>query len=1193
MGNQLILVPPRSGGLALHSRAAGLSAHAACKRQTVPARQPRTAPVQPRLLVGPADDPFEREAERTADVVTANGRTGAASVFGGQPLAGSLLRFAQRAPDSKVTDRRGPDKKDEDEKPRKALRSPTPAGGTAVVPAGIEAGLSAMTGGGTPLAEPLRSLFEPRFGLDFSDVRIHTGPEAHGAASELGARAFTVGEHIFFGAGEYQPATTAGQHLLAHELTHTIQQKPGAARAARLLSSAQRVQRAEGEDDGILGTIRGYVTRDFPPWDLITLIIGYDPILERPVKGSTRDWMRAAMKLAPDGEALFEKLDKDGKIDAVAKWWDAEVAKLDLSYAGIVALFAKAWDAVSVTDVFDPLDAWETKIKPIFVPVVQRVWSFIKAVAAKVLQVVRDLVVQKLGDWAKQQRGYPLLTMVLGRDPVTGEAVTPTLKGVIFAVLDLVDGGDKIKENLEKSKAIEKAAAWFKTEAKKLDLTWEGIKLLFAQAWDAFQVADLLNPKLLLEKMWGIFGPSVLRLLTFVTAVGRKVLEFIFEGAMLLAGPIGLQIVGIVRKIGRSFNRIIDDPVAFVGHLVSAVKKGIQLFAKNIWEHLKTGLINWLVGTLEGAGLVLPKVWDLKGILDLVLQILGISYAKIRVKLVKVLGEKTVSLLETAFAFLKTLVTEGPAAAWKEIVAAIGSLWDMVIGGVQDWAVTKIVTAAVTKLATMLNPAGAVIQAIIATYNTIAFFIERIKQIADFVEAVVDSIANVAEGKIAQAAAWVEKAMGRTIPVILGFLARLIGLGDVSGAVKKIITGIQEKVDKGIDAVIAWIVEKAKSLWGSVKDATGKLVEWWKAKTAFQSVDGEKHTLAFEGTEATADLVVRSSPQKMAAFFSRWAAGIEDIKNTTKQKRQQQALVDAKAKYESIKILQKGLALKPAPGADDSQRQKKADALSEELTTLGAFLGLQDIGPNLPFPPPVLPHFTSGVRASSFRATFLSKAVLDTGSETSEASQPESWDIIRANNLSAKAGWVRMHLLPAGLGGKATDSNLVPARGTQTNLVFYREVERPAQLALSGSGADKEAMIWYEAEVSFHPKSETHGSGFPRSIAMSWGGYGDEKGVWKEKPRAKARSYSQGQTVPSLDEFSGRLKINLEGRTRLGSVFGISELYSRRIVELRPMSGFAHAEDFLARVSEYNPDLAKQIAKTAKSPALVTYTMDV
>jgi Domain of unknown function (DUF4157) len=794
-------------------------------RAALPVSALRT--LQPKLEIGAANDPFEREADATADAVMSKD---ASPRIGIGSIAASLMRFVRRA----VGKTEPPAKKDEDERKKVVQKDSARMGGEpSMVPAGIESSIDSMSAsGGAPLHGGVRALFEPRFGYDFSDVRVHTGEGASGAAMALGARAFTVGDHIFFGRGEYQPASPQGQRLIAHELTHTIQQKPAAARASRTLARApalpvssvgtqaapKRVQRLLDDiKASIRGKVREFIVRDFPPWDLITLVIGWDPIQDKTVKGATRDWIRAAMKLAPDGEALFARLDQEGKIDAIAKWWDGEVAKLDLTYNSIVALANRAWEAASAGDVFNPSNAWNEKFKPIFEPTIKRVWAFIKEVGSKVLAVIKEVVLGSLAAWAREQKGYPLLTFILGKDPVTGDEVKRTAKGLIFAVLDLVPGGEPIKENLEKSKTIEKAAAWFSQEVKQLDLTWDGIKALFKQAWDAFKVADLLNPKLLFEKMWGIFGPPVMRLLKFLLAVAKKILELIFEGAMLIAGPIGLQIAGIVKKAGAAFDTIVKDPVAFVGHLVDAVKKGIQQFAKNIWDHLKTGLIEWLVGTLEGAGLVLPKVWDLKGILDLVLQILGISYAKVRAKLVKVVGEKTVATLEKVFAFVKTLVTEGPAAAWKEIVAAIGSLWDMVIGGIKDWAVTKIVTAAITKLVTMFNPAGAVIQAIIATYNTIAFFIERIKQILAFVESVVDSIANIATGKVAAAATYVERAMARTIPVILGFLARLIGLGNVSDAVKKVITAIQEKVDKAIDAVIKWIVDKAKALVAPAK----------------------------------------------------------------------------------------------------------------------------------------------------------------------------------------------------------------------------------------------------------------------------------------------------------------------------------------------------------------------------------------
>jgi hypothetical protein len=81
---------------------------------------------------------------------------------------------------------------------------------------------------GTPLSPELRYHFEPRFGQDFSSVRVHTGDEAAKGAQSVQARAFTLGRNIVFGAGEYSPTTTEGHHLLAHELAHVIQQEHAA-----------------------------------------------------------------------------------------------------------------------------------------------------------------------------------------------------------------------------------------------------------------------------------------------------------------------------------------------------------------------------------------------------------------------------------------------------------------------------------------------------------------------------------------------------------------------------------------------------------------------------------------------------------------------------------------------------------------------------------------------------------------------------------------------------------------------------------------------------------------------------------------------------------------------------------------------------------------------------------------------------
>ena len=93
-----------------------------------------------------------------------------------------------------------------------------------VASSNLESRLNSSKGGGSPLNSNTKSSMNSAFGADFSKVRIHTGDEAVQMNKELNAQAFTHGNDIYFNQGKYKPTTTAGKHLLAHELTHTLQQ---------------------------------------------------------------------------------------------------------------------------------------------------------------------------------------------------------------------------------------------------------------------------------------------------------------------------------------------------------------------------------------------------------------------------------------------------------------------------------------------------------------------------------------------------------------------------------------------------------------------------------------------------------------------------------------------------------------------------------------------------------------------------------------------------------------------------------------------------------------------------------------------------------------------------------------------------------------------------------------------------------
>ena len=115
-----------------------------------------------------------------------------------------------------------------EEEEEETLQSKASSTQATAVGASLSNQIQQLRSSGSELNAQSKSFFEPRFGRDFSAVRVHTDQRAADTASAANARAFTVGHDIVFGAGQFQPHNEQGKHLLAHELTHVVQQNPGA-----------------------------------------------------------------------------------------------------------------------------------------------------------------------------------------------------------------------------------------------------------------------------------------------------------------------------------------------------------------------------------------------------------------------------------------------------------------------------------------------------------------------------------------------------------------------------------------------------------------------------------------------------------------------------------------------------------------------------------------------------------------------------------------------------------------------------------------------------------------------------------------------------------------------------------------------------------------------------------------------------
>jgi hypothetical protein len=158
--------------------------------------------LQAKLVVGSVNDPLEHEADRVAEQVMRMPEPASLSSAPAQ-----LSRKCAAC---------------EEEEAQKLQTKPV--GATAAVAEAPPIVHEVLRSRGQPLDPGSRAFFEPRFGRDFANVRAHTNTRAAASAAAIGASAYTYGPNIVFAVGRYEPNTSSGRRLLAHELTHVLQQ---------------------------------------------------------------------------------------------------------------------------------------------------------------------------------------------------------------------------------------------------------------------------------------------------------------------------------------------------------------------------------------------------------------------------------------------------------------------------------------------------------------------------------------------------------------------------------------------------------------------------------------------------------------------------------------------------------------------------------------------------------------------------------------------------------------------------------------------------------------------------------------------------------------------------------------------------------------------------------------------------------
>lgn len=790
----------------------------------VPAPAARTAQAAAAVRVSQPAEPAEREAERVARRVVAMPAAAAA------PMARRLNALVPAAP--------------------------------AAVPSALGVGSSV----GQPLPRRVQRDMEPRFGADFSSVRVHTGDTAARTSRRLNAAAFTVGRDVFFGRGRFQPDSAPGRGLLAHELTHTIQQGAAAQPAAVQRSmdttvherSTPRVQRL-----GVQDALDYFAEKAefIPGFSMLALLLGFNPVSLRSAPRTAANLLRALIRLLPGGALITQALDNHGIVERVAAWAEGQLAALGDIGSAIRQSIDEFLDGLGWSDIFDLGGVWE-RAKRIVTAPIDRIITFGSGLVSGIVTFIKDAILRPLASLIEPTRGYPLLKAVLGFDPVTGDAVPRNATTLLGGFMTLI-GQDEVWQNIQRGNAIDRAWAWFQGAVTGYLGFVTQIPSLFLDAFRSLELLDIVLVPRALAKVIGVFGSFYGRLFSWALGTVISLLEIILS----VVAPGALE---YLRRAGAAFQSILRNPVGFCLNLVRAAKAGLQRFAGNFLKHLVAGLLDWLTDSLPG--IHIPQSFSLTEIFKFVMSVLGLTWGNLRAKLVREVGEPAVLAMEKGFEIVVTLVRDGPVAAWEQIKESLSNLKQMAIDGIMDMVVDFVVIKAIPKLVALFIPGPGFITAAIAIYDTVMTFMRQLSRLAHLVKGYIDAIVAIASGSIDTAAAAVEAQAARYLSLAITILAGMAGFGKVSKRVQDVLERIRKPIDKAMDRVVGWVVGMARragmAVVSGVQGAVAGAIDWWRDRVPFTDDRGTTHSVAFKGSEANAQVIVESTPRPLLIFLA-------------------------------------------------------------------------------------------------------------------------------------------------------------------------------------------------------------------------------------------------------------------------------------------------------------------------------------
>ncbi|OLT59687.1 eCIS core domain-containing protein [Moorena bouillonii] len=377
--------------------------------------------------------------------------------------------------------------------------------------------------------------------------------------------------------------------------------------------------------------------------------------------------------------------------------------------------------------------------------------------------------------------------------------------------------------------------------------------------------------------------------------------KFIIEGLLALVGIAASAFWAVVNRIGDVIDDIAENPLGFAENLLAAIGQGFAQFFDKIGSYLLDGLLEWLFSGLGAVGVQIPSDFSLSSVITFFLELMGITWERIRGLLARHIGEENIALIEQAYELIADLITMGPQGIFEMIKEQLDpqNILDMVMQSAIDFLQETLIAQVSVRVLAMFNPVGAIVQAIEVIYKVLKWIFENAARIFSLVETVVNGMADIIAGNVSGMANAVEQALARLVVPVIDFFAGLVNLGNLPDRIADTIRGFQEWVEGILERVIAWLAERARALLrslgiGGEEDdqvgPDGQLSDVVVGETINFTGGNENHRIYVSVSGSEVELMVASSrPLPLSSKLTEWESSLSTL--ASPQQQQASALI--------------------------------------------------------------------------------------------------------------------------------------------------------------------------------------------------------------------------------------------------------------------------------------------------------------